>query len=253
MPTVAVLALGAALLAAPPVRGDPAADVSLAPDSAPGWFPSDDQQKRVPELVTEYFADRDSGKIAEAYAFQGEDLTQNYPLDLFSAREVAFNDLAGAIRERRIVKIVWAKDPMNAESPGVYATVDFVGRFANVDRYCGYVVLHQATSSADFKIVRDDETYLSNSTAAAIEANQSRGTLDAAWDAASSRCPNYPGEADQTTAPAEPAAPPPGPAATPEPSAPPQSAPSPEPSAPLETAPPQPAAPAAPSSETPHS
>jgi hypothetical protein len=255
--TATVLLIGASLLAVSPVQAARAHkghaanshQPNLALDSVPGWSPSDDQRKRVPELVTEYFADVDSGKYEEAYALHGDDLARKYPLDDFSQLETAFNQMAGPIQERRILKIIWAKDPTGADSPGVYVTVDFAARFANVDRYCGRLVL-QARPDEDFKIVREDETYLANSNAAAIEAKGSRATVNAAWNAASRHCPNYrelptktappssgPSPTQEAASPSEPSLaskPPPAPAPFPYSSSPPSpevgSAPEPSPS-----------------------
>ena len=88
--------------------------------------------------------------------------------EVFARRVAAFNATAWALKERRVTKITSSKDPQSAPAPGVYAAVDFVGRFAGVDRYCGYLMLHQAADGGPFRVMRSVEASVDNATAAAI-------------------------------------------------------------------------------------
>ncbi|MFT4254701.1 MAG: DUF4019 domain-containing protein [Caulobacter sp.] len=177
------MAFGAAPLAAEaPIR-----EVNVTTDSAPGWIPSAALEQSARSTVLAYLGDLDSGRYADAYAALDARNRQETPEE-FSARLKAFNRLAGPVRERRILKITWTKDPARAPAPGVYVAVDLAGWFANIDRHCGYVVLYQKPSGGGFTVMRSEEYLLDNATASgAVSAEAER-----AWAQISRNCPNYP-------------------------------------------------------------
>jgi hypothetical protein len=86
----------------------------------------------------------------------------------WSETTMKFNAQAGKVLERRIRKVTWYKDPPNAQLPGVYAAVDFIGRFENVDTHCGYVVWHQRDDGA-FRIMREEQNFIDKKTQAGLD------------------------------------------------------------------------------------
>lgn len=170
-------------------------EVNVTSDSAPGWLPSIEQSETAEKTAHDYLAARDMGRIDDAYGFLADLNKQHLSLATYSAGTVEFNQKAGGVIERRIVKVTWTKDSPNAPLPGIYAALDTVSRFANIDRACGYLILYQPTSGDDFRVMREEENVLGNDVARSIEQKQGRAELDKLWAQLSQHCPNYPGAA----------------------------------------------------------
>ena len=187
---LALAALAAILVAAPASPADPPREVNVTTESTPGWAPSVELEEQARAAAARFFDARDHGRYAEAYAMLSE-FNRSDPPDTFAKRATAFNATAGALKDRRVTKLTWSKDPKSAPAPGVYAAVDFVGHFAGVDRYCGYLVLHQTVDGGPFRVMRSVEASVDNATAAAIVQKQSAAALAAAWTEAARGCPNY--------------------------------------------------------------
>jgi len=135
-----------------------------------------------------YLAAKDGGRAPEAYSRYAAGLKSQQSFSDFSAALISFNAKAGAVIERRIVTVTWTKDPAQAPAPGVYAAIDLISRFANVDRDCGYVVLYQPPGGGDFSVAREEVNFIDNATAKSMTPSQ----LDNAWSQLTARCPNYP-------------------------------------------------------------
>lgn len=165
--------------------------VNVTSDSEPGWAPSKEDEDRARKTALDYLADLDSGKYTDAYSFLAEIDRRDQPLPDFAKRAGEFNASAGAVVERRIVTVTWTKNPKAAPLPGVYAAIDLVSRFANVDRHCGFLVLFQAKSGGAFQVMREENNYIDNATALGITGKSGAAELDRAWADVSSHCPNY--------------------------------------------------------------
>jgi hypothetical protein len=154
-------------------------------------MPSAEQRTQVPKTATEFLAALDSGQYQKAYGLMTEGQRAQESFDRFSKRVAEFNAEAGAVKERRILKVTWTKDPAKAPAPGVYAAVDLGSRFDNIDRHCGYIVLYQSSASAPFLIVRQEDNYITNEHARQIAMKQSPQAVDEIWRGLSKNCPNY--------------------------------------------------------------
>jgi hypothetical protein len=169
-----------------------AQQINVTTDSTPGWLPSQEQIRLAGKTAEDFLAAKDGGRPAEAYAFLADINKQNQPLAEFSGAILKFNARAGSVKERRIVAVTWTKDPVQAPLPGVYAAMDLVSRFANVDRYCGFLVLYQAPAGGDFRVMREEDNFIDNVTAKTIVQQHSQADLDKTWVQLSAHCPNYP-------------------------------------------------------------
>jgi Protein of unknown function (DUF4019) len=167
-------------------------EINITSDSAPHWLPSTDQEHSARKTVDDFLAALDTGRPADAYALMTDANKSELPFPAFENDQAKFNALAGAVRERRVVKIAWTKDPANASGPGVYAAVDLVSRFAEIDRHCGYLILYQAPDGGTFKVMRQESNYFPNAEARRVERQKSRAAVDALWSELSAHCPNYP-------------------------------------------------------------
>ena len=79
------------------------------------------------------------------------------------------------------------EESKDAPLPGIYAALDLVSRFANIDRHCGYLVLYQAPSGGVFQIMRQEDNFLDNVTAK----QSSPEEVDKIWAGLSAHCPGY--------------------------------------------------------------
>lgn len=167
-------------------------EINVTTDSAPGWLPSTDQDDSARKTVDDFLADLDNGQATDAYAHMADGYKSELPFSAFATDLREFNTLAGAVKERRVIKITWTKDPANAPAPGVYAAVDLVSRFAEIDRHCGYLVLYQASDGDAFKVMRQESYYFPNAEAHRVERQKSRAAVDTLWSELAAHCPNYP-------------------------------------------------------------
>jgi len=188
---VAVLLARGAALAGEIADTDPDQPINVTADSSPGWLPSLDQTRQVRRTVRDYLAAKDGGQYAQAYAVLADINKRQLPFQGYSDQLRKFNALAGAVKDRRITTVTWTKDPAQAPLPGVYAAVDIVSGFANVDRYCGFLVLYQTPSGGDFKVMREELSFLDNGMAKTIQQQHSQAEVDKLWARLSAKCPNY--------------------------------------------------------------
>jgi hypothetical protein len=184
---LAATVAAAATLDIPPEVGQ---QVNVRSDSTPGWTPSAEQRTRAVSTVQKYLDALESGRFQDAYDMHAQ-LNRQEAADQFAAREQAFSALAGDVAFWRVSKITWGKDPGGAPFPGVYVAVDLVGKFDNVDRACGYIILHQPSGASAFEIMRRENNYLDNATAQRIETKSSKEQLAETWAQLSRHCPNY--------------------------------------------------------------
>lgn len=167
--------------------------VNVTSDSAQGWLPSTDQARAATDAVLAYLSAKDAGHAEAAYAMLAGETKALLSFADFARAVAEFNARAGAVAERKIVNVTWTKDPAQGPRPGVYAAIDIVSRFANIDRDCGFVVAYQAPAGGAFAVAREEENLLTNADAAVIERQHAKSGVNLAWSRLSARCPNYPG------------------------------------------------------------
>jgi len=165
--------------------------INLSSDSALGWTPSELLEQDASKAIDRYFTDLDTAKFQDAYSMLNQNYKNHLPLNEFIAQNEKFNQLAGNLKARNITKITWTKDPKSAPYPGIYVSADLNSQFINIDRYCGYIVLYQATPTSSFEVMREEKNYLDNSTAQYIVQQRSLDYLKTSWDSLSKACPNY--------------------------------------------------------------
>lgn len=138
------------------------AEVALAPD--PGWQPTPATEQAVLDTTRSYFAAKDSGRYADAYAMLSAGNQATTPIAAWSAQARSFNAGAGAVRGRRLIRVTWYNNPPSAPVPGIYAAVDFDGDFANLHFLCGYVVW-LLQPEGRWRLVREEQSLVSRSEA----------------------------------------------------------------------------------------
>jgi hypothetical protein len=182
--------------------GNGPAPINVTGDSTPGWRPTEHQIAQLHKTMEDFFNAKDAGRAIDAYALLA-DQNKTQKLPEFTEQILKFNLLAGSTKDRRIVKITWTMDPDLAPAPGVYAALDVVSKFENIDRFCGVLILYQPPSGNTFQVMREESNYFDNATAKRIEQQQSRTEVDKLWKKISANCPNY--QAETTPLPEQPA------------------------------------------------
>lgn len=168
--------------------------INVTTDSTRGWLPTDRQIAEVRRTTDDFLSAKDSGRSADAFALLADITQRQQSFAEYASAIAKFNQQAGAVRERRIVTVTWTKDPAQSPAPGVYAAIDLVSLYANIDRHCGYLILYQAPSGGPFRVMREESDFIDNATAQTIENQHSRAELDKTWAQLSANCPNYPAE-----------------------------------------------------------
>jgi len=141
-----------------------------AAGSAPSWQPTSSQKARVEELSKVYFAEKDAARYAEAWKRLGTGLRQQWTFEAWRDAMAAGAARAGAMQQRDLKKVTIYRSSQSG-TPGTYAAVDFTGRFANADTYCGYLVWSEQADGS-FLLMREEENYIYNATAARLTAEQ---------------------------------------------------------------------------------
>lgn len=109
------------------------------------------------------------------------------PADRFSSEETQTSRQTGSVIERRVMRTTIYDNPPSAPEPSVYVAFDFVGRFENADRQCGYIIVHQLAPGEPYRVTRTEQTYLPNDQAA-----HSSEPADELWARmATSFCPGW--------------------------------------------------------------
>jgi hypothetical protein len=140
----------------------PATSITSTKNRDTQWRPTPEQQREVERLSYAFFAAKDTGKYAEAYAMQSDSQKRSMTLDNWASLNAKFAETSGAVQSRQLKKITWYKDPP-APEPGVYAAADYVSRFANIDIHCGYLVWHQQADGA-FLLKREEQNFIDKTT-----------------------------------------------------------------------------------------
>jgi uncharacterized protein DUF4019 len=165
--------------------------VHLTPDSRSGWTPTAEQRTKVIDVLRTYLEAIDTLRFADAYQLLTDRQKRSESLAAFTASESAFRAESGAATRWRVLQVTWASDPVQSAGPGVYAAIDVSGRFENIDRHCGYVILYQGPDGGPFAILRREANYLPKPKPGAPEPPPSKAEMDRAWAALSRYCPNY--------------------------------------------------------------
>ncbi len=165
-------------------------EINITSDSAPGWIPSAAQEEQVVQTTNNYFDAIDSEQYQRAYSMMNEMNRSAFTLQQFTRQNHTLHEQAGLLKQRKILKITWTKDPAAAAIPGIYAAVDIATHYANIDRHCGFVVLYQSPSSDNFEIMRQESNFITNATAEKIAHEQSPTALENSWKKLAENCPN---------------------------------------------------------------
>ncbi|MBW8302487.1 MAG: DUF4019 domain-containing protein [Brevundimonas sp.] len=115
-------------------------------------------QPKIQALSDRYFAAVDEGRHADSFAMADDAMTGGATLDEWTAREEQRRAVTGDRESRQIGRLTWYSNPGGAPF-GHYAAVDYVASH-NLQDECGYLVWYRPTGGMDFRLVRQEVTYL---------------------------------------------------------------------------------------------
>jgi hypothetical protein len=147
------LALAQELSCGTPAPAPP--ETAAPPD--PNWRQSNAQEQAVLARTRAYFAAKDSGRYAAAYAMLTAGMQADTDFERWSQAAGEINRSAGAARSRQLIRVTWYNNPPQAPVAGLYAAVDFNGDFADLHFLCGYVVW-LLQSDGSWRLVREEQS-----------------------------------------------------------------------------------------------
>jgi hypothetical protein len=192
LPLLAPLLLAAAGLSQPANSEEPASGgprvVNVSADSEAGWTPSVELERAALADVDAFYAALERGDDAAAYRMVDDLLKSDISADRYKDDSQAFRIAAGATLARQFNQVTWTKDSPAAPEPGIYVAIDIAAKYEKIDRFCGYIVLHQSRPSAPFLVSRIESNYIANGDATGNSADPG---LRSAWQQLTANCPNY--------------------------------------------------------------
>lgn len=122
----------------------------------PEWSPSAADQRALLAATYDYFAAKDAGRYADAYALLSDRMKASAPSAEWQAAARGFNDVAGRALGRRVVEISWYANPADAPEPGLYVAADYSAEFEKLEFVCGYV-MWKLLPDGRFALVREEQ------------------------------------------------------------------------------------------------
>jgi Protein of unknown function (DUF4019) len=168
--------------------------INVTSNSEPGWVPSLELERSAEAAAVSYFKKFDAEKFVDSYDMLADIFRKNATRQQFIGYGEKVAADTGGIVSRRFLKTTWTKDPLNGPFNGIFAAIDFTGKYVNAKRNCGYIVMYQSPKEEGFKVLRIENNYIPNSMANEIIKTKSQKTLDALWAQMSRSCPNYKAE-----------------------------------------------------------
>lgn len=160
--------------------------VNVTVGSEPGWTPSLELEQEARSAVSKYLKALDTGNFGVARMMQGDGLQSILPDAQFRAETDRSRKEFGTLVTLNVWNITWTKDSPSAPLPGTYVAIDLANVYSLASRHCGYVILHKRSPEGPFKIVRTENTYMSNASAKSFGVNAAQ-----TWKQVSTVCPGY--------------------------------------------------------------
>lgn len=110
----------------------------------------------VQSFGARWLALKDAGRGGEAYDFFSPAFREKVGFADWNARLIRFNAIAGAVRERRLVRVTWFNDPPQAPAPGTYAALEYHNAFERIPQHLENVILHRPPGVGFFSVLRNE-------------------------------------------------------------------------------------------------
>ena len=123
------------------------------------WQPTEQDQAVIERLTIKYLHDRDNDKYQNAYLMLATSMKLAGAADHWQIKARSFNSKAGKSIKRKIVKVSWYNNPHSSPQPGLYAKVDYVSQFENIDIHCGHLTWRHEKKDR-YHLVSEAENYI---------------------------------------------------------------------------------------------
>lgn len=97
----------------------------------------------------------ENGNAQQSFSMLAPIFQQNLTPDTWRESVLDRNAKTGKLISRKLRRVVWYDNPVNAPLPGLYAAVEFDSLFENTDKHFQFVILHSQNDEA-FKIMRNE-------------------------------------------------------------------------------------------------
>lgn len=181
----ACLAVAATVAAAQPAPRQ----LYITADSEHGWRPTPELEAQARRAAFDYLDALDQGQAAAAYDRLADQNKARVARADYLRDAAVFHMKSGPVVRHAITRTTWTKDAPNGPAPGVYAAIDISSRYVKVDRHCGTLIMYQPPAGGDFRVMREDFTWIDNASASRFTGRE----IETYWAQVSARCPNYAG------------------------------------------------------------
>ena len=166
----------------------PDAQVHVDADSG-DWRPTAAQSAAAADAAAKFMTALSVGQYEDAFKLFTPETRRRTEEKTFEADRVQWTKRQGPAKSLVFTDLNWSRNPKTASRPGVYVAIGFSGHYAQIERYCGYMVLSQPPSGGPFLINHVEETALDNKTASQILKDKGQAYLDQSWKTLKQRCP----------------------------------------------------------------
>ena len=135
----------------------PAVVMMAKGSAAPTQPPPHPRDPEVMAFATHWLDLQEQGEADKAYAFLTDIFKSHVTIETWRSLLAETKQSLGALQGRRLRRVVWYENPMDAPLPGTYVAVEFDSVYANAPQHFRYVVLH-AQGSEPFRVMRDEST-----------------------------------------------------------------------------------------------
>ena len=115
------------------------------------------RQQEAIKIAVDWLDLVESGDDEQSYAGLAPIFQRNLTPEAWQKAVIERNIKAGKRLSRKLRRVVWYDNPIDAPLPGLYAAIEFDSVFENTDKHFQYITLH-SQNGAPFKVMRNELT-----------------------------------------------------------------------------------------------
>ena len=123
------------------------------------------RQSEAVKVASDWLDLVESGNDERSYAMLAPIFQRNLTAESWRESVTERNYKIGKRLSRKLRRVVWYDNPLNAPLPGLYAAVEFDSVFENADKHFQFVILH-SENGIPFQIMRNEFTVALKNTGA---------------------------------------------------------------------------------------
>jgi hypothetical protein len=111
------------------------------------------REQEAVETATSWLDLVENGEAEKSYELFADSYQSSISEEHWKASVKESNAELGALRSRKLKRVVFYQDPENAPLPGTYAAVEFDSVYENARKHFQYIILH-SLSGEPFRVMR---------------------------------------------------------------------------------------------------